>query len=151
MRCFPDRRNVVPTMRGIRAYETISQDGAMTFAPSSNGKRAACTGKLSAIRKRPACKLFRTVKVVDEDIRTFGRGFQHQEQQKLYDHKESGQHLSGKDLLSGRRHLSTTCTSGQPDFQVSSMIARVAFPPIRISPSKSEVNQLFPSSIRMPA
>lgn len=48
-------------------------------------------------------------------------------------------------------HLSTTSTTGHPDFQLSGMMARVAFPPILRSPSKSEVNQLFPSFTRIPA
>src|SRR5512136_482910 len=47
---------------------------------------------------------------------------------------------------------SFTVASGQPSaFQRSGMIARVAFPSIRRSPSKSDVNQFFPCAFKVPA
>ena len=47
---------------------------------------------------------------------------------------------------------SFTVASGQPSaFQRSGIIASVALPSIRRSPSKSEVNQLFPRAFKVPA
>jgi len=47
---------------------------------------------------------------------------------------------------------SFTVASGQlSEFQRSGMIARVAFPSIRTSPSKSDVNQVLPSAVSVPA
>src|SRR5262245_59014642 len=47
---------------------------------------------------------------------------------------------------------SFTVASGQPSaFQRSGIIARVALPPIRRSPSKSDVNQSFSCAFKVPA